>query len=316
MKKWLLSCAAIGASVAAPLAMSWAQQPEELVGSWMLTRVERLDDTEQANEPGQNNFNRGRSTRGLLVLDRAGNVFEFFSTTSRAEPEVPPDDPQRTLENFGGFWGRFDADASAGRIDFDAEAGISPNVRGLSFSRDYELDGDRLILTTADEPQAQGHAQFTWQRLPVVQHLNADYRNVMGFWHHIEERRVETATGEVTRRTQRDPSLIVYTPSGFAGVHFPTRDREPFASDEPSPDEAREGVRSYLGYFGSLSVYANGEVSHNVISGISPGTGSILRRFANIEDDVLVVTLGSNNAESVTEVELHRLNDPEDMIPR
>ncbi|HUF72783.1 MAG TPA: lipocalin-like domain-containing protein [Gammaproteobacteria bacterium] len=314
MKKLLAVVFALGVTVAAQVAHTQPSDPAAgLIGSWMLVAAERGGNGDEA-EPL-------RGVRGLLVIDGAGNVFEFFSTATRDEPESPQIDPQRTFATFGGFWGRYEVDAATGRLDFEAEAGVSPNVRGLSFSRSYELDGDRLVLTSGNEPQAQADTSWTWSRLPIVEHLSPAYGEVVGFWRHVEERRVDTATGEIQNSSQRAPSVIVYTPSGFAGVHFPSLGREPFAGPLPTAEEAREGLRGYIGYFGSLGVYP-GEVSHNVLAGISPGTGAILRRYAEITGDELIVTLqGTAGADpndpprTVTEVVLRRLSGAEDMLP-
>jgi hypothetical protein len=312
MRKLLAVVFALGVAAAAPASRA---QPSDvvpgLVGSWMLVGVERGGDGDEATPL--------RGGRGLLILDGAGNVFEFFSTGSRDEPESPQLDPQRAFENFGGFWGRYAADADSRRLDFEAEAGVSPSVRGLSFSRGYELDGDRLVVTSTGEPQAQADTRWTWSRLPIVENLSPAYREVVGFWRHIEERRVDTATGEVQSSSRRAPSVIVYTPSGFVGVHFPSLGREPFAGAVPTEDEARAGLRGYIGYFGSLGVYP-GEVSHNVLAGISPSTGSILRRYADITGDELVVTLQgtapatAEGPRTVTEVVLRRLSGADDML--
>jgi hypothetical protein len=109
--------------------------------------------------------------------------------------------------------------------------------------------------------------------------------------------------------------VIVYTPSGFVGVHFPTLGRETNDEEDPS------GLRGYLGYFGTLNVYP-GEVSHNILSGVSPGTGSILRRYAEITGDDLVVTLQScggrgadDRPRASTIVKLKRLSGAEAMLP-
>lgn len=286
----------------------------DLVGSWILVAV---DKHAASDEP-----TRVRGGRGLLVIDSVGNVFEFFSTMSRDEPDAPLVDPQRTLANVGGFWGRYSVDAPAGRIMFEAEAGVSPSVSGLEFTRTYELDGDWLFVTSGDEPLAQGDTRWTWQRLPTVANLNPAYREVVGFWHHIEERRVNETTGEVDRVRRRDPSVIVYTPSGMVGVHFPPLDRAQFAGDTPTDAEALAALRGYIGYFGALGVYP-GEVSHNVLAGTSPGTGAILRRYADITGDDLIVRLQSTFPRPPTEgprfrtdVELHRLSGAQEMLPR
>jgi hypothetical protein len=290
---------------------------DRLVSSWTLVAVDKLA---SSDDPV-----RARAPRGLLVLDGAGNVFEFFHAAVPREPgAAAAPNSEQTLDEFGGFWGRYTVDASAGRIDFMSAAGVSPSVTGLGFSRSFELDGDRLIITSTDEPQAQGDTRWTWSRFPTVENLSPAYREVVGFWRNDGERQVNLETGEITRESQRGPSVIVYTPGGFVGVHFPPRVREPFASRVPTADEAQAALRGYIGYFGSLGVYP-GEVSHNILSGISPTTGSILRRYAEITGDELIVRLQGGAArttedggqrESATEVVLHRLSDAEDMLPR
>lgn len=295
--------------VAAPAAYPQQNEAEaDLVSSWLLVAAERDIASGQARRvPG---------ARGLLVLDGAGNVFEIFTAASGERLEPQPADPRRVFADNGGFWGRYRADPAAGRIDFEAEAGVSPSVHGLKFSRGYELAGDRLIVTSTDEPQAQGDVRLTWQRVPTVEHLTPGYREVVGFWRHVEERRVNTATGDVESVRQRAPSVIVYTPGGFVGVHFPTLGRPPFAGETPTEEEA-QAVRGYLGYYGALGVYP-GEVFHNVLGGVSPSAGSILRRFAKITGDELLVTIPSGNPQSTlaTAVYLRRLSGVDDMLPR
>jgi hypothetical protein len=289
---------------------------DRLVSSWTLVSVDK--------QAGSDEPVRARSARGLLVLDGAGNVFEYFSAPpAREQGATAPTGALQTLEEVGGFWGRYVVDEAAGRMDFTAAAGISPGVHGLSFSRAFTLDGDRLVITSTDEPQAQGDTRWTWSRFPTVENLSPAYREVVGFWRNDGERSIDLATGEITRESQRGPSVIVYTPAGFVGVHFPPRERSGFAGPIPTADEAQAALRGYIGYFGSLGVYP-GEVSHNILSGISPTTGSILRRYAAITGDELIVRLQGGTARtaddaprgSATEVILHRLSGADDMLPR
>jgi peptidoglycan/xylan/chitin deacetylase (PgdA/CDA1 family) len=267
---------------------------------------------------------RARLPRGLLVLDGAGNAFELFnSTPARAQDAAVPVGALATFEEYGGFWGRYTVDETAGRMSFTAEAGVSPNVQGLSFSRSFALDGDRLVVTSGHEPQAQGDTRWTWQRFPTVENLSPAYRQIVGFWRNVGERQINQATGEIERESQRGPSVIVYTPAGFVGVHFPPRVREPFAGETPTAEEAQAALRGYIGYFGSLGVYP-GEVSHDILAGVAPTSGTILRRYAAIKGNELVVRLQSGAARTsddgppraATEVVLERLSDAEDMLPR
>ena len=127
---------------------------------------------------------------------------------------------------------------------------------------------------------------------------------------------MNTATNEVDNTRQRAPSVIVYTPGGFVGVHFPTLGRSRFAGDTPTAEEAQV-ARNYLGYYGALGVYP-GEVFHNILGGVSPSAGAILRRFATITGAELVVTIPTATPQSTfaTTVRLRRLSGVDDMLPR
>jgi len=308
MVRAALACAVLVISAAQQVDAQQTGAAADLVSSWLLVGAER---DVASGEP-----RRVTGSRGLLVLDGAGNVFEFFTAPSGSPANAAQLDPRRIFSDNGGFWGRYEAFPADGRIDFEAEEGVSPSVHGLKFSRRYELAGDRLVITSTNEPQAQRDVRLTWQRVPTVEGLSPAYREVVGFWRHVEESRVNTATGAVDNVRQRAPSVIVYTPGGFVGVHFPTLGRTPFAAETPTEEEA-QAARNYLGYYGALGVYP-GEVFHNILGGVSPSAGAILRRFAKISGDELVVTLPSGNPQSTfaTIVRLRRLSGADDMLPR
>jgi hypothetical protein len=291
-----------------------ASVADRLVSSWVLVSLEK--------QAGSATPGPARAPRGLLVLDGAGNVFEFFQATPpRAEGAPVPTGALLTFEEYGGFWGRYTVDEPANRMNFIAESGVSPNLNNLRFSRSFELAGDRLVVTSTDEPQAQGHTRWVWQRFPTVENLSPAYREVAGFWRNIGERQVVQATGAIERESQRGPAVIVYTPAGFVGVHFPPRGREPFAGATATEEEAQAAMRGYIGYFGGLGVYP-GEVSHNILAGVPNMGGAILRRYAEITGDELIVRLQgtvrtSNEPPRVaTEVLLKRLSGADDMLPR
>jgi len=54
-----------------------------------------------------------------------------------------------------------------------------------------------------------------------------------------------------------------------------------------------------------------------VLGGVSPSAGAILRRFAKITDDELVVTIPSGNPQATlaTTVHMRRLSGVDDMLP-
>jgi hypothetical protein len=284
----------------------------DLVSTWTLTTFER--------GAGGGPATRIANPRGLLILDRAGNVFEFVtSLATQRGGQVPLADAQAAFAGHGGFWGQYRVDATARTMTFRAEHGVHPNLGGKEFSRSFTLDGDRLTMTSAGEPNVPSGTRWTWDRVPPIDNLSPLYRNVVGFWRHIVEKRVNPTSGTSGPETRRSPSVIVYTPAGFVGVHFPPLNRKPFATDVPTPEEAQAALRGYIGYYGALTVYP-GQVFHNILAGVSPVGGSILRRSAAINGDELVVQLprtrNQQGDEAQTVVVLKRLSGAADMLPR
>ena len=80
-------------------------------------------------------------------------------------------------------------------------------MMGREFSRTFEVNGNRLIVTSApDEPHLQGVTRWTWERVPPVESLGPTYKQVVGFWQHVVEQRVNVATGAVLSETKRAPN--------------------------------------------------------------------------------------------------------------
>jgi hypothetical protein len=284
----------------------------DLVSTWTLTTVER--------SAGGGPAARIANPRGLLILDRAGNVFEFVtSLATQRGGQVPLAEAQAAFAGYGGFWGQYRVDGAQRTMTYRAEHGVHPNLGGREFSRSFALDGDRLTITAVAEPNVPSGTRWTWDRVPPIDNLSPLYRNVVGFWRHIVEKRVNATTGAAGAETRRSPSVIVYTPAGFVGVHFPPLNRKPFAADAPTPEEAQAALRGYIGYYGALTVYP-GQVFHNILAGVSPVGGSILRRSAEINGDELVVQLprtrNQQGEEAQTVVVLKRLSGAADMLPR
>jgi hypothetical protein len=265
----------VAAALAAPSAQS-AAVDTALVGTWTLVSAEEAVD---GPEPG-----RVAGPRGLLVFDAAGWTFEAMTRDNRQRPtaaQASLTDAQLVFATWGGSWGRYSADAGTKQLTLRPEGSFSPNVMGREWVRGYSVTGDRLVVTAKPgEPHARGAMRWTWEKVPPVDNLSAGYRSVVGFWRHEVESRVNlTLKTEVS--TRRAPSVIVYTPSGYVGVHFPPLNRKPFASDaSPTDAEAKEGMRGYVGYFGALGVYP-GQVFHHILGG-TVSAGTTLKRFFDL----------------------------------
>ena len=141
------------------------------------------------------------------------------------------------------------------KITFRAEGAINPNAMGAragadnGIVRSYELNGDRLAVTSsADSGDGRDSMRWTWDRVPQLENLTAANRRLVGFWQHVVERRINVTTGAVLSETRRAPSIIVYTPSGYVGVHFPPMNRQRFAGAAPTDEEARAAIAGFVSY--------------------------------------------------------------------
>ena len=308
-----------GADWGRPVSHAQSNAPS-VVGTWLLT-------SEQWNaDSGQPVAAQG--PRGMLILDGAGYYFELFDRAVPAALARDLSEAQAAFYRFGGSWGRYEADRTAGRITFESFAGRSVNLTGAKFSRTFAIasvpdDQDRLTTTSQPgELHTLGISTRVWQRVPPVMGLPQETRAAYGFWRHEAEGQKQAGTGEILTEVKRDPSVIVYSPAGFVGVHFPTRTRTRFASGEPTDAEAKQ-QNNYLGYYAALGLYPGGRyqglIFHNILGG-GFTTGSTLRRFFDLRGEDLDLTFpvatNRQGGRSQTYVKLRRLSNVDDMLGR
>ena len=174
-------------------------------------------------------------------------------------------------------------------------------------------------MYTGSEHYAPAGTRWTFERIPTVDNmLGPTYRKVLGFWQHVVEKRVNLTTGTTLSETRRAPSIIVYTPSGYVGVHFPPLNRQKFASDAPTDAEARAALQGYVGYFGALGVYP-GQVFHQVLGG-TVSAGTTFKRFFDLSPGGNTVNLrfpvarNAQGEETNTRVTMKRLSGITDML--
>jgi hypothetical protein len=292
---------------------------QPLVGTWLLT-------SEQLTPEGAQPVN-AQGARGMLVFDGRGYYFELVDRAVPAALAGALSDAQRAFYRINGSWGRYQVNAETGRVAFESFGGRSLDLNGAKFSRTFAItsvpdEQDRLTTTSQPgELHTLGTSTRAWQRVPTM-NMSPSARAVVGFWRHDSEGQKRADNGEVMSEVKRDPSVIVYTPTGFVGVHFPTRTRTGFAGAEPTDAEART-QGNYLGYYASLGVYPGGRhqglIFHNILGG-GLTIGSTLRRFFDVrgEDVDLTFPAGTNRQgiRSQTYVKLHRLSGWDDMVER
>jgi len=257
------------------------------------------------------------------VFDRAGHTFELASAGPRvayAGRGATPAEAHAVYNNYSGFWGGYTVDRPQKRITYHSEGAVSPNAMGQDVVRTFEMTGDRLVVSaTADEPDGQAGLRWTWDRVPTLENLTAAHRKVLGFWRHVVERRIDDKTGAVLTEATRAPSVIVYTPSGLVGVHFPPLNRAKFAATLPTDDEARAAVAGFVSYYGSYALYP-GVVFHHRLMMLTNQPADTLRRYYDITNDELTLTFPPGGgppgpgAEGRTTVILKRISGEKDML--
>jgi hypothetical protein len=302
----------------APHAQSGAEP--SVVGTWLLTSEQLQADSDKPT-PAQ-------GARGMLVLDGAGHYFELVDRTVPAALATNLSEAHLRFYRVSGSWGRYQADRAGGRIAFEAFGGRSTGQTGAKFSRTFTIapvPNDQDLLTTTSQPgelHTLGISRRVWQRVPTMMGLPQEQRAVMGFWRHEVEGQKRADNDERLSEVMRDPSVIVYTPAGFVGVHFPTRTRPKFAAGEPTEAEARQDG-NYLGYYAALGLYPGGRhqglIFHNILGG-SMTAGTTLRRFFDLQGEVVHLTfpptLNRQGIRSSTYVNLRRLSNVDDMLGR
>jgi hypothetical protein len=308
----LLLAATVSARQAAGTA---AADARSLVGTWTLVSVERL----AAGSPPA----ALPLPRGLLVFDAAGHAYELARSGRNfvnAVNQATPAEAQALFSGFGGFWGGYKAEKKS--LIFRAEGALNPNAMGpmaADLVRTFELADDRLVVTSgADSGDGRDNMRWTWQRVPQLENLTPGNRRLVGFWRHIVEKRINVATGAVLTESTRAPSVIVYTPSGYVGVHFPPLNRQRFAGAAPTDDEARAAMAGFVSYYGSYTLYP-GLVFHQRLVILGTPLGDSLRRFYEITGDELNLkfpAVTNQGQEIRTVVTLKRISGEAEMIQK
>jgi hypothetical protein len=283
----------------------------DLVGTWTLSAVERMGGGAPATVP---------LPRGLLVFDAAGHAFELASAGRRiayAANQPTAAEAHAVYNNYSGFWGSYKVNEQ--KLTYRPEGAVSPNAMGQDIVRSFSLKGDRLTIESATgTPDGQDQMRWTWERVPQLENLTPANRQLLGFWRHVVERRVSDTTGAVISEATRAPSVIVYTPSGYVGVHFPPLNRGKFAATLPTDDEALGAIRGFVSYYGAYTLYP-GLVFHHRLFILGNGQSDSLRRFYEIAGDQLTLKFPPGGASPLgpdgrTNVVLKRISGADAMI--
>jgi len=243
--------------------------PSPLVGTWRLVSVERAD----GNQP----LAPVPNPSGILIQDAAGHAIEIITQSGRPASL----NPAEQLTTYHAFWGTFTVDAARSTATYLLAGDLNPGRKDQRLVRTFARTEAQLVLT---ETGGDGRTAMrtTWQRIPELEALPEYQEAIVGFWQWTGAG-LFNASGTNVREASRDPSVIVYTPTGHMAVlYLPPPGRKPFAAAAPTVEEARAALQGSVSYFGTYIVQPKSRaVFHYQLGAVNPAAvgGSFMRNF-------------------------------------
>jgi hypothetical protein len=261
---------------------------ERFVGTWKLVNIEQRSASGELIPPAGAIANR----TGYIIYDPAGHMAVSIMPVGRkkyAGPQPTEEEAKATITGYAAYFGTFTIDGAAGTVTHRLHGSLNPGMAPEQ-KRFFEFSGNRLTLkppATANGNQSR----LTWERMPDVPSLTTEQRRFLGFWKLVSnERRNEN--GEVVVSNPGQKGYIIYTPAGFMMVHMVQPNRNPYAGAQPTPEEARQTIRTYTNYFGPFYVHeTDGYVVHDQVGTLNVGRNgpSPQQRFYQFSGNRLVL---------------------------
>jgi len=140
---------------------------ERLIGTWRLVSAGtfRLDGTFDPYAE------YGRDPIGYLMYDATGHMCVSLSSRNHpywGNPEKPTDaEKLRSYDAFFAYCGSYEVREKEGRVIHRPEVGSWPHYIGTDQSRNFRLQGSRLILSDEETPPGGERRKYaiTWERV-------------------------------------------------------------------------------------------------------------------------------------------------------
>jgi len=253
-----------------------AMQP--IVGTWQLSGLER-------GAPGQA-LSRVANPVGMLIQAANGYVLELVSQAARPATL----NPAEQFMTYQAFWGTTTVEGNGSTASYHVDGSLDPGRQGQRFTRSFERKGTQLVLT--DTSSGGPVMKATWERIPELEALPDWQEPVIGFWQWTGAG-LYNAAGQNVRPAYRDPSVIVYTPTGHMAVlYLGPPGRKPFAAATPTPEEARAAWIGSVSYYGTYIVQPKSRTMFHYQLGAANPTavgGSFMRNFEINEPQVKLI---------------------------
>ena len=243
---------------------------DRFVGTWKLVDIEQRNAKGDLIPPSAAAGNVNRT--GYLIYDPAGYMAVSIMPVGRrkyAGVQPTADEAKAAIAGYAAYFGTFTVNQAEGHVTHHLQGSLNPGM-ALDQKRWFEFSGTRLTLRPPSAPNGD-QARLTWERLPDLPNLTAEQRRFLGFFRLVSiERRNEK--GELVMSNPGQTGYIIYTPAGFMMVHMVQPDRKPYSRAPPTPEEAREALRTYTNYFGPFYIHeTDGYVVHDQVGTLNLG---------------------------------------------
>ncbi|OFW01216.1 MAG: hypothetical protein A3I61_08245 [Acidobacteria bacterium RIFCSPLOWO2_02_FULL_68_18] len=250
-----------------------------LVGTWRLVSLQRAAPA-QPLAPVDNPV-------GILIHDATGHAIEVVTQAGRPASL----NPAEQLQTYEASWGRYTVEASGATATYLIAGDLNPGRKDRRVLRTFQRRDTELVLVE-NGPDQRPAVRTTWQRIPELEALPAYQEALVGFWRWTGSGMIN-ARGANVRPASRDPSVIVYTPTGHMAVlYLPPPGRQRFASAVPTIDEARAALQGSVSYFGTYIVQPKSRtLFHYQLGAVNPAAvgGSFMRNFDTAGAQVTLV---------------------------
>ena len=264
---------------------------DRFVGTWKLVNTEQRNARGEVIPPASaapGNPNR----TGYIIYDPTGYMAVSIMPVGRTKyvgAQPTDDEAKAAITGYAAYFGTFSVNEAEGIVTHHLQGSLNPGM-APDQKRFFEFSGKRLSLKP---PRASNgnQSRLTWERIPDLPNPTAEQRRFFGFFKLVSnERRNET--GELVLSNPGQRGYIIYTPAGFMMVHMMQPDRKPYSGVQPTPEEARQALRTYTNYFGPFYIHeTDGYVVHDQVGTLNMGRNgpNPLQRFYQLSGTRLML---------------------------
>jgi Lipocalin-like domain len=164
-KRFVLMALALAAAGCTPHRQTSRRAASPLVGTWTVRAMETMDSAgrtiDSSPSVGMINYTpEGRMAVQIMVLPRP--VVPPVPEGPGEVKEWGPDQARQVVETYDAYFGTYEVDEVKRIVTHHVQGELRPNLLGAAFPRRYEVEGDRLLLSSTNPDQ---HWRVVWERV-------------------------------------------------------------------------------------------------------------------------------------------------------